>query len=345
MLLYFIALTLIIGIMVCFVDLKKGVIKNKYILLLLSVFLIYFYFNLQSFNIINFILNSIWIFFIGFFLYLIDLWSAGDAKIFIVLSLLLSVFLNGNHYIDFLINSFVPMFLIFVVLILIKSEKNEIKKSLKYAFKPYNIFLITSIYVGFSWFLMIPLYLIGIPNDVFVFIIVFFILMEILSRVRKINLEYLYIFLVILRVIIDYKNVFTFDFLATLFAVLFVFIFFRFFILRLAFRCNVKNIRIEDLKPGMETAEGIKKVDRVYKKISLIQINFYDFLAQKKDRLIHNKTLTENDVEKIKNLKKSGKLNFNTILIHESIPFAIFLYVGFILTLVLQGNFVQMLLI
>lgn len=333
MLIYLIPVLIISGI-VCYEDLRYGLIRNKYTASLLVIFLLYFFLNFSVFANSTFMIHLFWTIFIGMFLYLIDLWSAGDGKFFIALSLLFPVeMLSSRLYFNFLINSSVPLFFGFLILIFIKTKKSEIKKAFKSAFSLYNIFLITSIYVGMCWFLILPLSFIGIPANIFTFIIILFVVIEIINRFIHFNMEYLYIILVVLRLVLDFRTVFTYDFLTQLVLILFVFLFFRFFVLRMGFKMNVKKVRIKDLKNGMETAEGIIKIGGKYEKIPLFQVSFYDFMVQKKRKFIHSKTLNEDDIKKIKKLRRDGKIPFEEMLIHQSMPFAIFLFIGFLLTL------------
>ncbi len=334
-----------ISLFICYEDFKNGLIRNNFIIILFLIFIGYFFINI-NFIVFDFFIHLIWTFFIGFFLYLIDVWSAGDGKFFIVLSLLFPVsIISPKISLDFLINSSVPFFFFYTLLIFKKSGKKEIKKAFKSAFNLYNASLIILIYLGLAWFLTLPLKIMGITVNVFIFIIIFFITIEMVNRIKKINLEFLYVFLAILRIIIDFKNVFTLSFIYQLLIIVFVFIFFRFFILKLGFKLNVKEVDIDKLKPGMEMAEGIIKTDGEYFKKKLFQASFYDFLIQKKEKLIHSKILTKKDIRKISNLKKESKIKFSSILVHTHMPFAIFIFIGFILTILLQGNFINSLFI
>lgn len=340
----YILLVLIVGGVVSYEDLKEGLIRNRYILLLLTIFLIYFFFNISSYLKISFLIHLGWTLFIGFFLYLIDLWSAGDGKLFIVFSLLLPIgMLTQGTYLDFLVNSFTPLFLFVFIYTLLTVGRDKVFESIKYGFRLYNIFLIGTIYIGIAWFLVLPLSFIGVPMNLFTFIIAIFIVTEIFRRVTEINLEYLFIFLAVVRVIIDYKNVFTLGFASGLVTTIFVFLFFRFFALKLTFKVNVIKKKINNLEPGVEVAEGIKKTGDEYDKKKLLQVTFYDFLHQKKESFIHSKTLTKEDIKKLKSLAKEGKIP-NKILVHKHIPFAIFIYIGFAVTLILKTNFINVLL-
>lgn len=343
----YLPLVLIIGAVVCYEDLKFGLIKNKYIVALLLVFVFRFIISPLSFLNLSFLAYLLWVFFTGVFLYFIDLWPAGDAKLFIALSLFFPVEIMGTKTIfNFLINSFVPFFFGFIPIAIFRSETNKIKEAFRSSFNLYNFFLISSMYMGVVWILMLPLSLLGIPTNIFVIIIALFLVFEIFGRITRFNMEYVYVLLVILRVVLDYRTVFSLNFLKNLIIIVVVFIFFRFFILRLTFDISVKKVKIRNLKPGMEVAEGIKKTgEKRYAKIKLIQMSFYDFLAQRKEKFIHSKTLTREDVKNIKRLRRIGEIPFESILVHQSILFGIFLYIGYVITFLLRTDFIHALFI
>ncbi|UCG95300.1 MAG: hypothetical protein JSV92_04640 [archaeon] len=334
---------LIISAVICYDDLKNGFIRNKYLLAILLIFLIKFSFGYQSFLNSSFLYHMLFASFIGIFLYSIDLWSAADGKFFMVLSLFIP-FRIPDFYtpLDFLINSAVPLFFAYMILVFVKSKWKEIKGAFKFAFDPYKIFLITTVYLGAAWFLVLPLSYLGIPVNIFTFIIILFIIIEFINKFLSFNIEILFVVLAILRIILDFRNVYTAGFLAQLAMIVLLFLFFRYFVLRLGFKINTRKIKIKDLKPGMDLAEGIRKgrgKKITYEKIPLFQATFYDFLLQKKEKFIHSKELTEEDIKKIRKIRKD--LPFDSILVHQPMPFAVFLFVGFLLTLLFETNFIH----
>ncbi|MEM2918473.1 MAG: A24 family peptidase C-terminal domain-containing protein [Candidatus Altiarchaeota archaeon] len=288
--------------------------------------------------------------FISLLLWFIGLWPAGDAKLFLLYSIFLSsptFQLSGYTAMNLLINTFVPIFFFYIFFAFFKSDKKIIVDSFKHAFRLYNVFLIATIYLGLCWLITLPLNLIGIPTNLFLFILLLFFIVEILDKFSPFNLEFVYVITAVLRLIID-RSVYSTEFLTHLFFVVFIFLFFRFFILRLTFYLNTKKVKISDLKQGMRIAEGIIKVEKngkkIYEKIPLIHYDIYTFLQHKKMKFIHNineEGLTREDIEKLKNLREVGELSFGEILIHKQLPFAIFLFLGFLLTIYLKNDFVS----
>lgn len=327
-------------------DWKENIIKNKLLLLLISIGVLYsaLNFSLVLSNMENLLINIFFAFLTGFVFWLTGFWPAGDAKLFIVFSFLISIYFSSIFssylWLDLLVNTFVPLFFFFLVFIFLKSDRNELKKSFKFAFKPYNIFIIIISYLGIVWFILKPLNLLGIPTNFFTSFVILFIVIEIIHKIVSFKMEILYIVLVLARVALDYKNLFSLYFLLELFELIVVFVFFCFFFLRLSFKLNTQKIKLKNLKPGMKVAEGIVKNEK-YEKILLIHYTFYDVLKQKTFKFIHNtgeEGLSIKDVKLLNRLRKEKKLDFDSILIHKSIPFAIFLLIGFSITFLINQN-------
>lgn len=345
------------GFISTYYDMKKGIIKNKLILIMLITAVI-----LHTFSIFlspalfamlpSLILNVGFSIFVGVLLWMIQIWPAGDAKLFISYSSLIPLTLFENFVspfisFDFLINTFVPIFFIMFIFLLIKSGPSEIKKSLKFTFKPYDTFIVFIVIVGFLWFIRNAFSFLGIFINYFIIIILLFIILEIINKIVPVNMEYLYVFLVILRLILDYRTVFTFGYLYDLLSIFFAYVVIRYFIIDLGFRGFTVKKKIEDLESGMCLAEGIiksKKRGVNYEKRGMMFFSFPQALMEKRRiKYIHNVSfdgLSKKDVEKIKKLRKEGKIPFDELMVQVSTPVAVFLFVGIVLTIILQTNFV-----
>ena len=185
--------------------------------------------------------------------------------------------------------------------------------------------------------------------NIFIFVVMLFFVMEFVNRFLSFRLEVLYILLAVLRVIIDFRNIYTINFILEIFSIIFVYLFFRFFILRLSYNLNTQKVKISDLTVGMRPAEGVlekKEKNKItYEKIKLFHFDYIDFLFQKRKKFIHSisdEGLTKEDVRKIKYMSSNRELLFDKILIYKTTPFAIFLLVGFVITVLLKGNFISL---
>jgi hypothetical protein len=356
MLLYLIPV-LAFGLISTYTDIKKSIIYNKLIVVMLATSVVVntlsliFYPSIMGL-IPTFLFNMGFSIFVGILLWVISIWPAGDAKLYIAYSSLIPLALFGSPSslftsFDFLINTFVPIFFAMFIFLLIKSESSVIKKSLKFTFNPYTIFMVFIVIVGFLWFIIKALSFLGIFMNYFIIIIILFVVMEIFNKVVPINLEYAYVFLVILRLVLDYRTVFTFGYLYELVSIIFAFVIVRYFVIDLGFHGFTSPKKIKDLEPGMCLAEGIAESRERgvnYEKKKIIFFSMPQALMEKRRvKFIHNVSfdgLSKKDVKKIKKLRNEGKIPFDEVMIHVSTPFAVFLLIGIVLTIILQTNFV-----
>jgi len=138
-------------------------------------------------------------------------------------------------------------------------------------------------------------------------------------------------------ILIVNRNIYIIDFFKY-FLILFIFwILVKGFILDLSKKLFFKKVKITELEKGMIPIEAIIKKEKKYKKE---KHNLLLFLKNENDYLfdIMPEGLTKDDIIKIKRLLKNGKLKFRNMKIHQTIPFAPFIFLGTIITMLVQGN-------
>ncbi len=127
----FLPAILLLGAVVSYEDIKIGKIRNKWVVLGILVALLLwaglYFFNVVKMNYVFYVLiYSFSALGIGFFIWFVGLWSAGDAKLYFAFSLLipLSSYKYGGGFpsIALLINIVLPIFVFLVVKMLIKSS-------------------------------------------------------------------------------------------------------------------------------------------------------------------------------------------------------------------------------
>ena len=336
------AIAALLGIYVCYHDIKHGIIGNRMILLLLLLGIAYQAISgallTSAAPIIS---TALYGFFISFLFWWLGLWPGGDAKLFTALLL----FFPAETYspgliLPYLANIFIPLFAFMVVYSLFRSRAGTIIKALRFSINPYRLSSIFLILIGFMWFFTGLIRLTGIEADYFITILLLFAVYEIFSATISAKTEILFTGLAAARVLLDFQNLFT---LASLYYFLLVagaFIFFRFFLLHITYYTFTAPVRISSLRPGMVLAEGISKEGRRYTRISFLNSSLIDFLQQKKNKFIHSlDELTTRDVERIKRLRKGGRIMFGTIRVCRTQPFAAFILAGYLLTLFFHGLF------
>jgi len=350
--LIFLPVILLLGIITSYQDIKYGKIKNKWIISAIIYALVAYIFVTVIYKISNIsinynyfvdvIINLFIACLAGFLLWNFKFWSAADGKLFIAYSALLPLTLYSNFYIKYFpsfiiaINTFVP-FLIFALFIFIMNTKDQ-SKNLSTEFKKTKKSEILILPLNIFWIMWIPI-LIGflkVNIDFLTSLIIVMILAIGLQKLFNKKIILVSLFLCILRILFD-RTVFTQVFLKQ-FIIYSLFIIAIFFIIKFSSVMFIHNVKISQLKPGMVLVGKIGKKDKKYTLLESGELNNY----KKQDLLSVNleaEGLTIQDINKIKKLQEQGKLNFSSARVHQTLPFAPFIFFGVLLTLIAKGNF------
>ncbi len=342
---YFLPILITTGLVVSFFDFKYGKISNYAILFLIFLGIAFQFLSKPS--LAAFAYTIFYGLFTCFLLWFVGIWPAGDAKLFWAFLFFFPTkyYLSPNLTIDFLFNAFVPIFLFMFVIILYRSKLGLLKEAIAYALDPYKITMVAVMLTGFVWLVSQAVFLAGIPPNYFVYLIILFVAFELLRKFFTFKTELAFLALAVLRMVLDFKNVYSLSFAYNLILMMAVFVFLRFFILYLAFKTFTKQVDIKDLKAGMIPAEGISGKNEKFEKTYMLEMSLIGFFSKKKEKFIHSMTvLSERDVEKIKRLKNEKKLPFNSLAVSQTQPFALFIFLGYMITLIAKGSFLAALL-
>jgi Flp pilus assembly protein protease CpaA len=332
---------IIIGILIIWHDIRKGVIRNRYLLALLMLGIAY---QLSSAIILTqtteVLMTLSYGFLISFLLWYLGIWPGGDAKLF---TLLLMFFPSGIYstglILPYLMNTFIPIFLFMTAIVLVRSKGRDIARAARYSLDPYRMSFLFMIIIGFMWFFTGLIEIAGIQANYFMTIIILFVVYEIFSITMSAKAELIFIGLVVLRMILDPWNLFSLESLYYFLLLAGTFVFFRFFLLHISYHSLTSIVDIKDLRTGMVLAEAISLEGGKYSKNSLISSSLIDFLQHKKRGFIHSlDELTSRDISSIRSLRKRGRLPFSRIRVYQTQPFAGFILLGYLLTLLLQGG-------
>jgi len=371
-LIYFLPAILFLGIITSYQDIKEGKIRNKWVKLalvyafLMNVLLILDHFfrkiPINTNYIIELITNFVFAVLVGFGMWHYKLWTAGDGKLFIAYAALIPLNIYSNDYqkwipsFTLLINIFIPALIIMLIWIsfTIKPHnlKNVLKTFLKEFFKPKQLFnSIISLFAVF-WLIDILLSLVGLQNNYLLRItLTMFGLSAIQSKLKK---GYFYIMcaLVLLRFIMD-KSIYSLSFLVDFLILIFVWKFFKSFLrvgtVNLGKELFTKDIEVDKLMPGMILGEAIHKKGKLTKKelntikkslnTEIIRYRGEYFIKKPKSSIGSNNFIKEEAEgltdEQITKIKKVGIKN---IKISQTIPFAPFIFLGVVLTILAKGN-------
>lgn len=336
----------ITGFATSLTDIKKGKIMNKHVaLVIFSVFaanIIYF----QDFSrVASVLLSTSFSLFIGFMIWMGNLWTAGDAKLFVAYSSLLSGFLVPGSFFEIpvliLINTVTPVFFFYLFLIMKRTTRKEKIEVFLDAFSPKNIATISLFIFSFTWIVKLLSAHASFVSNYFVTITLLFLILYFITNFMKTDILKVSLAIGILRLILDFSNIFTLFFAKDFLFILMGFLILRFFILKLGAKVFSSEIKVDELEEGMLILDRIREEGQKYFKESAVDFSLVGMLRKKQKKyLIENSPtgLSRKEVEEIKRLKKEGKLNFDSLSVHQTLPFAPLLFLGVFITFAVREN-------
>jgi Flp pilus assembly protein protease CpaA len=341
---------LLLGIITSYTDIKYNKIKNKHLLIglalsiTLNIFLIFYADNYNYLYLKKLLFTSSLSLIFGIVLWNFELWTAGDAKLFFVYSTLIPLTSYKNTFFTnfessiVLINTFVPFALFFFGYLMYKTTIKQKIYYLKKAFDKKIIFNLAVSLFAIFWLINLTFSALNINPNFFVtilYIITVFLIIEKVPFKKYVNIM---LIISILRFFFD-RSIYSFNFIIYFCIILFGFIFIRYFGIELGFDMLTRNVDINLLKSGMNPAENILFINGKYKKEKKIK---YGISASKtksnKDYIFDPSCtkLSKTQVNKLNKLQK--KFKFEHLKVYETIPFAPFIFIGVLLTILFQGD-------
>ena len=345
-----------LGLITFYTDVKYGKIKNRDIIFAL-VYTIIAYIALISFYslrgmpvrigyLFEVISNSTLALMLGFVLWHISLWSAADAKLFFAFSALLPLSVYKIGYIQYfpslvlLLNTFFPFVLYAVPKIAfftpLKDKKEQLKK-----FKLSDFLNMLLVFFILSWLINLASIYFKIKTNIFFSLLLAYLFVLLLQKIFKKYLVYILIFGVLIRIIFDYNSLVSKTFINQ-FSVFAIVIFSVYLISLFSAKLFTREINVKDIKAGNIIAERIylNKKSRKYEKDDILQPREAEDAKKALKLEGYAEGLTESDAGKIMELFSKRRLNFSKIRIHQTLPFAPFIFLGVLLTLISRGSFV-----
>lgn len=354
---FFLPVVLLLGFVTSYTDIKKGKIRNMHIILallyiLISYSIIIFYYNssgipIRFSYIFDLGLNMLIALIFGFVAWHFKVWSAADGKLFLAYSGLVPLTAYSNTYFAYfpsfvlLINTFFPIFIYYAIKsVFFTGFKDKVD-----FFKRIKVGMVTVLILNVFWITWISrLVAVFIKTDIG-FLGNILIMMSIILFIRRVATVWkISLPLSLLRIVFDYSYVFTLEFLWQFIAYSIILISI-FFVLMFSGNLYTRVVDIKYLRSGMILSDHIYCEKGKYKKVD--ELEAFELLergiVKKKDWLRISKSgegLTEEDIEKIKKLKRCKKLDFSNIGVVQMLPFSPFLFLGVILTITASGNFI-----
>ncbi|MBW2991653.1 hypothetical protein KY345_00365 [Candidatus Woesearchaeota archaeon] len=339
----FLPVILALGIITSYEDIKLGKIRNKWIIaaIMISIIIHIILFLINQINLSYIIKISLFTSFsliMGFFLYLMKLWSAGDAKLFTAYISLYPItfynFVTTSFWpLAILVNTILPIFIFLLFQSLFKLKKEQFLFIIRKMFNPKRLAMYLLIIFSISWIVTMIFSYFNIQTNFLLNIIGIMAIMYVLRKVFTYELNYLLGLIAILRIFINYDYIMRLEFWKIFLLMTLTYALIIFFIKELG-ELYTKKANINYLKQGMQPVEFIIKHKGHY---------FRTKTMPKESELIYEQKpegLTKEDIEKIQKLHRTGHLHFNTIRIQQTLPFAPFIFAGVLLSLLVKGNII-----
>ncbi len=289
---------------------------------------------------------------VAFLMYYLGIWSPGDSKLFWGVCVALPPTLYGLgmwRYPPFLIavNTFVPYFLIMMVVILAQTSWQQKWQVLKDILSPKFLLRFGLSMISFTGLSTLLNLLLPFNLDYFSAIILFVVLFSVFDQFVDKNKQFYFLLPLSLAAIWPALRDPTY-FLTTLGITTGVFLVFRFFVAQLGDYLFVKEINVNELKKGVVPANIIVRDEAGHYQAQ--EISFTSFISiasrPRKGEVVMDITpegLSEAKVGELKELAAQGHFaGFgNKVKVQESIPFAPIVLIGVVLTILSRGVFVE----
>lgn len=346
-----------VGLGTSYEDIRYGKIRNNYIAVsivyaLASVMVFSFFLfrfgNLNFTYLVEYGINVVAALFVGFFIWHIGFWSAGDAKLFLAYSMLLPLSVYSLEYVTFfqssvvIVNTFLPVFVFLAFKVLKKSGISEMSKAIREQLKISSIVALLFFLLSFQWIFQILIDFTGIRLPFLLQIILLVSLFSLLYRLPSKFVSVSIGVITLLRLIFDTASVLSLDFLYMFLQILVIFFIIRSLMLKLSYKMFSTSLSFDKLRPGMIPAESIVIKDKSYKKKEIDFSSFSKNSSDSKTRIVFTSdSLRPEEIEYLRSMER--RLGFNSLRVYQTIPFAPFMFAGVILTILFQGSILNFL--
>lgn len=336
------------GIYASYTDIKENIIENRLILSLILVGAIgHLYFIFNGTESLTFSLLVFGEYFgLAFVFYWLELIPSGDAKLYASLGFLIPPnFYRSLNVLfpisTFTINCFLPLGIGLMFVAIKNSSIKKTKKSLKRFFNPKILGWILFRIFSLSGFVGFVLNLMRLRNP---FLLSGFLIVGLMALIRRISIsgKILYLPFFAFTVLMSFGNITNY-----LYSFLLGFLIYgtlRILVMDIANNSFIYEVNLENLKPGMIIADDIRKNNNKdeYEKKFLRMFSAFSplFNLGNSDSIINmkNEGLRKEDIERLKELKEKGKIDFDTVKIHQTLPFAPFILLGFTISIIIKQN-------
>ena len=371
MLIYFLPAIIGLGIITSYGDIRFGKIRNRWILLAIAyatiAYLVLFAYNYMEASInpryiLELFTNFIFSVAVGFALWYNGIWTAGDGKLFIAFSSLIPLSSYSVGYyslvpsVSLLLNIFVVSFFILMIFMVYKIKKKKaiktIKIVLKEIFAPKKMFDSVISIFAILWVVQRIISFLRFDNGYLLSIVLTFILFFFVKDKLGEKSIYLMILIAVGRLFLD-KSIYSLSFLSGFVLVVLVFRilqeFVRGSISIMADETFCEEVSLKELKPGIVlnvTIEARKKLSgkelKELKRQRGVEVIFQNkcYYVKKPKSVFGLGGFIEEEPEGItkEQIAKIKRIGFKSVMVSGTIPFAPFIFLGTLTTMIINGN-------
>lgn len=349
MLLVSLPMILVFGLATSYSDIRRGIISNRWIFASISyaflvvAFSAYYAISVgEAINVsymFDFAANVAASSIFGFLLWKAGVWAAGDGKLFIAYSALLPLSVYSIGYVRFFpsftifINTIIPAMAFLLACLFAKAGLRGKLRSAVKIFKPRSILEDMVTLFGISWIIIMPFSYLGIGLDAFAFLILIPSACILLNKLAGSSIRWVYAVVFILRLIFDRTYILSPVFFAGFAVMTVLYILMKYVIFDLSYDIFSKSVKVDELRKGMSLANRIVKENGRY-----VARSWRETAGQKAETFFSG-TLRQKDIVELKRLRKSLLVD-DTLRVSSSMPFALFMLLGAMLTVALNGNMI-----
>jgi len=226
---------IVLGIAASWTDLRSHVIKNSHLVIALTygffAYVVYFYLEQAKGtpilnDMLGVVINTTITMVASYMLWHVAIWTAGDAKLFIVFAFLVPISVYQKGFVPFfpgialLVNTFVPFFIFYFIKLLIFTSKKMKLEALKSAFNLRRVgaliitlfALLWPINLISTWLASYNPLLSQLLSNIFVVVLVLFVLITLIERMTMLAFFKIAVILSLARLLFD-RTIFTGAFL------------------------------------------------------------------------------------------------------------------------------------
>ncbi len=321
----------ILGTFIIREDIRNGRIPNNLLMIMFCCGLFFWVMARDYIHATNFLLNFLFSACLALVVWYANLWPAGDAKLFLALSMLLPTqyYQTAFPSLSFLLIILLLIFLLLTSYSIFRTNLKEKKLAAKYVFEKSNILKVTAFVFAFQWVINTLFSFFGLPQNFLLTILFLFFIFEIIERITP-NVLYISIFFGVLRIFFEIESVLSSYYFWIQFVILVMEILIVYYLIVLGYYCFTEYKKIDDLKVGDILAEDLAIRGKRIVGVPFVAISLFAALRRKRRMKVildaNPAGITSREINYLKTL--SERYGLSSVRVQKTIPFSPILLSG-----------------